>query len=113
MLTYQKYYYKGISALLPNFFFILVMWTCYDIFLTAIIMIIFFYYVITLYYFQIEDDELNEVIRSKVEELIYSSDKVLNILKGFFVGCLLMLPLLYSILNSDNLPVVLPMPDGK
>ena len=112
MNKFQLYYYKTISAILPNVLLILVLWTCYDIFLSSILMIMIFYMMITLYYFQISDRDLNITITANIEELVYSENKKMLLVTGYFYNSICLIPSLLIILSFTDLPIYLPIPNN-
>jgi hypothetical protein len=110
MNQFQKIYYRSVCAIIPNIFLILVLWTSYDIFLSSIIMMMLFYLMMTLYYFQIEDNDLNNQISSKVVELIYQENKRHFFYSGYFLSSLLGLVSFIILLKFSDLPLILPLP---
>lgn len=110
MNSFQRIYYKTICILIPNVFFVLTLWTSFDIFLTSLIMLMLFYLLMTLYYFKVEDANINDQIRIKVEELIFFNQKSKHFFEGYFISSLFSILLLGLVMCSDELPVYLPIP---
>ena len=110
MNSFQKTYYKSVCTFIPNVFFVLTLWTSFDVFLTSLIMLMLFYLLMTLYYFKVEDANINDQIRVKVEELIIFNQKARHFFEGYFMASLFSLVLLSLAITSDDLPIYLPVP---
>jgi hypothetical protein len=110
MNQFQKIYYRGVCAIIPNIFFILALWTSYDLFLSSIVMVMLFYLMMTLYYFQVEDNDLNNLIRVKIEDLVFIENKNEPFYTGYFFSSLLGLLTLIVVFKFSELPVYLPLP---
>ena len=83
---------------MPSLFYGLILWTCYDLFLTSLLISLMFYLLISLYYYKVGDFELNEAIRLNVEKLINDNKKFYNMLIGYFWGNIFFLYIYYLIL---------------
>ena len=112
MNKFQLYYYKTISSLIPNIMLVLIIWTCYDMFLSSILMMMIFYMLMTLYYFQVEDPNLRTALTLKVEEFVYFEKKREFIFTGYFYTTIICLPCLFVLLNFTTLPIYLPIPNN-
>jgi len=110
MNQFQKAYYRAVCAIIPNIFIVLALWTSYDIFLSSIVMMMLFYLMMTLYYFQVEDADLNTLIRVKVEELVFMDNKNYPFYTGYFFSSLLGLATMVILFKFSDLPVNLPLP---
>jgi hypothetical protein len=113
MDKFQLYYYRTVSAVLPNVLLVLILWTCYDIFLSSILMMMVFYMMITLYYFQVQDRDLNVAITANIEELVYLENKRTLVFSGYFWTTLAMVPVLLAMLNFDDPPIFIPIPNNN
>ena len=110
MNKFQIIYYKTLSTLLPNFFLPLVLWTCYDIFLTSLVTSMMYYLLITLYYFKINSYNLNTLIKTKVEELVFSKEKSKNFGIGYFFGSIFSIIIMNLLMTSKEGVFLMPLP---
>lgn len=63
MNKWKLMYYKVLSSFLPNLFLMMTLWTCFDLFITALIMTMLLYLLFALFFFYTEDQALGEQIR--------------------------------------------------
>lgn len=110
MNQFQKAYYRAVCAIIPNIFLVLALWTSYDLFLSSIVMMMLFYLMMTLYYFQVDDNDLNNLIRVKIEDLVFMENKNYPFYTGYFFSSLLGLLTMVILFKFSDLPVYLPLP---